>query len=141
MKGPRCLLQQERARCAAWSIPLRPVPQRPPSRIRRLRSAFAPSCLLQAEPFKRRDLGFWIGSGEHRVPRDERIGAGLPYSRNRVARYAAVDLEKRTASRFGEKSARPRDLVDRSRDELLSAKPGIDRHHQQQIEIGRNLAN
>src|ERR1700737_41982 len=107
----------------------------------RSRAACEPSYLCGTARAKLADLRLGILRRENRVARDERIGASLPHRFDRFAVEAAIDLEKRLAAIFREHYARAPNLVDRALDELLSTEAGVDRHHEQQVEIGNYFAH
>ena len=54
-----------------------------------------------------------ILGAEDRVPCDERVGAGMPHLRDRLAVDAAIHLERGPAADLVEQRARTADLVDR----------------------------
>ena len=68
-------------------------------------------------------------------------GAGLDHRRRRLRVDAAVHLQFDVALRLVDHLPHPANLAERVGDELLAAEAGVDRHHQNQIDIGQNLGD
>ena len=93
-----------------------------------------------AASFKRTCRLFWLVAAKHRLARHEDLGAGLDDLPDRSAdrcrhrlRSGAVlptlSSRRRTARIFSEAA----------RDERLSAKAGVDRHHQHEIHVASHF--
>src|SRR6185312_16483567 len=89
---------------------------------------------------ERRDLRLRVARAKDGVAGDKRVRAGAEHVANRVAPDAAVHLERGTALFFVEQQSRAPNLVDGIGDELLPAEPGVDRHDEQELELGHDLA-
>src|SRR5512144_1580926 len=91
---------------------------------------------LRAHPADRRGV---IVGPEDRGAGDERVGAGTGDRADVVDLHAAVNLEPDRAAgalhRRVDLEARLRELLERMRDERLSAEPRVDRHDQHEIEL------
>src|SRR6185503_20796711 len=79
-------------------------------------------CALLAQ---RADLGAWIARREDCNARHERVGTRAPALADRLARDATVDLERRATPRLLQQETRAANLVERIRNEFLTAEARI----------------